>query len=262
VISNFNTMQRALQQKDAQLTANNQAKKAMLGGISRDLRTPLTVIKGNIKGVQDGIAATPEKRQQYLATAYQRTLDVEDMLNKLFATFDYETGEVILNKEPTQIADFIAELTKTQKNLTLVNHLTPEATLEIDQIELRRVFDNLINNAIKHNQDQKDLQMTIELSAKSTNLLITFSDNGHGIKPGHEQRIFNEFYKEDSSRNDDKKSHGLGLFIVEQIIKAHGGTITAQNKNPGLQFDIVLPNLIIPAKKVKSKKGLLNAKNH
>lgn len=80
-------MQQSLKDKTIKQQQYEKAKQEMINGISHDIRTPLTVVKGNIKGIQDGIAKTPAKQKEYLTIAYNRTSDIENLLNRLFDTF-------------------------------------------------------------------------------------------------------------------------------------------------------------------------------
>ncbi len=245
VIANFNEMQQTLKEKTERTKQYEQAKKEMINGISHDIRTPLTVVKGNIKGIQDGVASTKEKQNQYLSIAYHRVLDIENLLNQLFDTFNYETGEIRLHRERIDLSSYLKEVIYANENVVnqqvAVDMKLPakEAWVFLDPVQLKRVFDNLINNAIRHNPQKKNLKITICLKKDNGYYHITFQDNGKGIKNENVDRIFEEFFKEDESRNQPKSGSGLGLFIVKQIIESHGGTIKARNHR-GLLFEITL----------------------
>lgn len=246
VITSFNEMQSSLKEETLKNEQYEKAKKEMLNGINHDIRTPLTAVKGHIKGIQDGIANTKEKQKEYLVVAYNRTLDIENLLNKLFDTFNYETGEIKLNKTKTDIEEFIrnyfdsrsAEL--KSKNIEIkLNKLSVKEYLYIDQIEFSRIFENLLNNAIKYS-NITPLIIEINIWKSDNNLKISFKDNGIGVKEENLSSIFDEFFKEDKVRKNSKENgSGLGLFIVKTIVEAHGGTISAKNKK-GLYFEITM----------------------
>lgn len=246
VITSFNGMQSSLKEETLKNEQYEKAKKEMLNGINHDIRTPLTAVKGHIKGIQDGIANTKEKQKEYLMVAYNRTLDIESLLNKLFDTFNYETGEIKLNKTKTDIEEFIRNYFDSRstelkdKNIEIkLNKLSIKEYLYIDQIEFGRVFENLLNNAIKYS-NITPLIIDINIWRSDNNLKISFKDNGIGVKEENLSSIFDEFFKEDKVRKNSKENgRGLGLFIVKTIVEAHGGTISAKNKK-GLYFEITM----------------------
>ena len=245
VINNFNNMQQSLKDKTIKQQQYEKAKQEMINGISHDIRTPLTVVKGNIKGIQDGIAKTPAKQKEYLTIAYNRTSDIENLLNRLFDTFKYETSEIKMHKEPVDILAYVDELIKNNEHYlnkdfkVITSYGQVNNQISIDKLQFKRIFDNLFNNAVKHNPQKQDLKINISITEEDNQLIIIFKDNGQGVKENNCAKIFNEFFKEDESRNHDKNSSGLGLFIVKKIIELHNGTITAVN-DQGLKFTIIL----------------------
>lgn len=246
LIDNFNDMQKHLKEETEKNKRYQESKLEMINGINHDIRTPLTAVKGYIKGIQDGIANTDEKRKQYLSIAYKRTMDIERLLNNLFDTFNYETGEIKLDKTKTDILKFINDFVKnkedelTCKNVKInVNKLSTKEFVYIDKVQFSRVFENLLNNAIKYSKTE-NLVIDIKIWREKGNIKISFKDNGIGVKEENLKYLFNEFYKEDNSRTNSKENgSGLGLFIVKTIVESHNGTISVKNKK-GLYFEITL----------------------
>lgn len=246
LIDNFNDMQKHLKEETEKNKRYQESKLEMINGINHDIRTPLTAVKGYIKGIQDGIANTDEKRKQYLSIAYKRTMDIEKLLNNLFDTFNYETGEIKLDKTKTDILEFINDFIKnkedelTYKNVKInVNKLSTKEFIYIDKIQFSRVFENLLNNSIKYSKTD-NLVIDIKIWREKGNIKISFKDNGNGVKEENLKYLFNEFYKEDNSRTNSKENgSGLGLFIVKTIVESHNGTISVKNKK-GLYFEITL----------------------
>ncbi len=191
------------------------------------------------------MAKTQVKQTEYLNIAYNRTIDIENLLNRLFDTFKYETNEIKTHKEEVDIIAYINELIKNNEHYlnkhfkVVTSYSQINNKIFIDKLQFKRIFDNLFNNAVKHNPTKKDLKININISEENNQLIIIFKDNGQGIKENNCEKIFNEFFKEDESRNNDKNSSGLGLFIVKKIIELHNGTITAENDD-GLKFTIIL----------------------
>ena len=246
VINNFNDMQRALKTQVEKNKSYELAKKEMIDGISHDIRTPLTAVKGHIKGLQDGIAKTKEKQEEYLKIAYNRTLEIENLLNQLFDTFNYETGELKLNKTKVNLERYIKEYFKNREKELKNNSLTINISklpkpiyLNLDKTQFKRILENLFNNSLKYSKKTK-LKIDINIWSTKNTVKISYKDNGKGVKKENLPYLFNEFWKEDYSRNHIQGSgSGLGLFIVKTIVEAHNGTIIAENKK-GLYFEITI----------------------
>ena len=150
-----------------------------------------------------------------------------------------------MHKEPVDILAYVDELIKNNEHYlnkdfkVITSYGQVNNQISIDKLQFKRIFDNLFNNAVKHNPQKQDLKINISITEEDNQLIIIFKDNGQGVKENNCAKIFNEFFKEDESRNHDKNSSGLGLFIVKKIIELHNGTITAVN-DQGLKFTIIL----------------------
>ncbi|MDD3164504.1 MAG: HAMP domain-containing sensor histidine kinase [Oscillospiraceae bacterium] len=247
VVSAFNEMQARLQEQRVQSEASEKARIDMIAGISHDLRTPLTSVKGYIKGLRDGVANTPEKQARYLDVAYRKSCDMEALLQKLFDFSRMETGNWQLCREMVSLsafaADFCAEAQEEllQKGAALELSSTPGAHLtSLDRGQMNRVLANLTENALKYAKVQP-LQLTIRVWREYDAERLSFADNGAGVPESQLAQLFDEFWRGDASRSPKNgEGSGLGLYISKCIVQAHGGTITVKNEN-GLRFDVTLP---------------------
>ncbi|MDD3409495.1 MAG: HAMP domain-containing sensor histidine kinase, partial [Eubacteriales bacterium] len=243
VCTAFNGMQTEILEANARRDAYERARIDMVAGVSHDLRTPLTAIQGAIKGVQDGIAATPEAQAEFLAIAYRRSQDMNKMLERLLYVSRLETGVIPLHLERTEwrgfLADYAAQAAPTRGKLTL-DASSDDATLcsLIDPDQMRRILDNLIENSVKYAQAD-DLTLRLRLCAKGDQVQVDFSDNGVGVSSEQLPRIFEQFYRADESRTREK-GNGLGLFIVSRLVEAMGGSVRAENSN-GLWIRMTFP---------------------
>ena len=221
------------------------ARTDMIAGISHDLRTPLTAIRGTIKGLMDGIASTPEKQDRFLETAYRRTGEMDLLLNQLFYLSKIETGNMPITLRKIEISSFIKNYVQAKQGLMeaekeeLVEE-TKEITAEVavDPEQLQRIFDNLLENSRKYGE-KVPLKMKIDLRKMPGGILIRFSDNGVGVPENKLPYVFDEFYRVDESRNK-KEGNGLGLYIVKYLIEAMGGTVRAENED-GFVVSLELP---------------------
>lgn len=245
VCDTFNEMQKHIQESKAKQDAYEKARIEMVAGISHDLRTPLTAIRGTIKGLRDGVAATSEIREKFLDTAYKRTIDMDNLLERLFYFSKLETGNMPLFMEETEWNDYLVDYIKSrevslnEKNVKLVfKGIKDRIWSPIDRDQMKRILDNLLENSMKYSETE-ELKLCIELGKTVSYAVITVSDNGCGVPEEKIAHIFRQFYRCDESRNK-KEGNGLGLYIVKYLIEYMGGAVKAENNN-GLQIQIQLP---------------------
>ena len=205
----------------------------MIAGISHDLRTPLTAVRGTIKGLLDGVASTPEHQKKFLETAYRRTGDMNVLLNHLFDLSKLETGNMPLHLQTVDLNDFIRKYVAgkqefPEKGVELSADLKGSAAyVSVDPEQLQRIFDNLLENSRKYG-GAEPLKIRIALNREDGDFCICFSDNGAGVPEEKLPYIFDEFYRGDESRNK-KEGNGLGLYIVKYLTEAMGGSVRAEN---------------------------------
>ena len=245
VCDTFNKMQKHILREQEKNRKYEKARTDMIAGISHDLRTPLTAIRGTIKGLMDGIASTPEKQDRFLETAYRRTGEMDLLLNQLFYLSKIETGNMPITLRKIEISSFIKNYVQAKQGLVedekeeLIEE-TKEITAEVavDPEQLQRIFDNLLENSRKYGE-KVPLKMKIGLRKTPGCILIRFSDNGEGVPENKLPYVFDEFYRVDESRNK-KEGNGLGLYIVKYLIEAMGGTVRAENED-GFVVSMELP---------------------
>ncbi len=248
VCESFDMMQQHLKEEMETIQSYEKARTEMISGISHDLRTPLTSIKGYIKGMMDGIADTEEKRQKYLSVAYRKSCDMETLITKLFYCARLETGNMPFYFEILSVEDYMKEyiLAKKEefriKDIQLVDniHLKPEVCCRIDRDQMQRVFDNLIENSIKYGKREEGLQIQISADCREENVVLTFKDNGPGMPLDKVKNVFEQFYRGDEARNSSCEGSGLGLYVCRYIVEQHYGAIKAESKN-GFSVEITLP---------------------
>lgn len=211
-------------------------RKLLISNISHDLKTPITSIKGYVEGIKDGVANTEEKQHKYINTIYKKANELDALIDELFLFSTLDLNRVPFHFEKLDIHHFIKEciddlsyrIEKNEIQIQYQNKLNSTKLVRADREKLMRVFNNLIQNSIKH-LDKKPGEIKIDLSDDDDLLLITIEDNGSGISSEDLPFIFESFYRADKSRNSKTGGTGLGLAISKQIIEAHGGAIWAQS---------------------------------
>jgi signal transduction histidine kinase len=249
VCRDFDAMRLRLQTSLVQQRKAEQGRKEMLAGISHDLSTPLTSIKGYISGILDGVADTPEKQRHYLETAYGMACDMDQMVDSLFLFSKLDMGTVPFHYETVDLTAYFRDYCEEMAPQLLQKKMAlsfiaqcPKAPVRIDRVQFGRVVANLLDNSCKYQkEDGGALCITVGEEPKGT-VRIAFADNGRGIDPGEAARIFDSFYRADKTRNTQIKGSGLGLAITRQLVEEMGGRIEARGApGQGLTVTITLP---------------------
>ena len=247
VCAAFDQMQSHLLAQREKNAAYERARTDLVAGISHDLRTPLTSVKGYIKGLRDGVAATPEKQRQYLDVAYRKACEMEKLLQRLFYFSKMETGNLPLFREETDlgrfaarfVADTAGEVDQAGGSMTLDAQPGPHP-VSIDTEQMTRVLANLTSNALRY-AGADPLRLTLSVRREGTEEVLRFADNGVGVPPEQLGQLFQQFWRGDAARRSQGGSgSGLGLYIAKYIVEAHGGRITP-SLDGGLVFTIALP---------------------
>ncbi|MCD8221674.1 MAG: HAMP domain-containing histidine kinase [Clostridiales bacterium] len=245
VCDSFNEMQRNIYENEQRKNAYEKTRIDMVAGISHDLRTPLTAIRGTIKGLRDGVAKTSQMQEKFLDTAYRRTLEMDHLLEQLFYLSKMETGNMPLQSKVVEWNRFLTDYREKQQNTGVDNTVTYDLFGKkerlcslVDEHEIERAFDNIVENSRKY-AGVEPLMITFRLKRKGDCAVITIADNGHGVPDEKIAYIFDEFYRADESRNQTE-GNGLGLHIVKYLVEAMGGTVEAKNQQ-GLQIQMTFP---------------------
>lgn len=245
----FNKMR--IQLKTARETQEKyeENRKELIVGISHDLATPMTSIKGYASSLLDGIAKTAEKKRHYLNMIYQTTCNMEKLVESLFLFSKLDLGRVEFYPEKVQLhdyfTDYVAEnadnLLARGLRLSLQTHNTNFHVL-IDRVQFHRVVENLVENSLKYKRSEiGNIAISLEKQAKGQ-LRLEFADEGAGVAPAELSKIFDSFYRADQARTNVSKGSGLGLAIVKQIITTMQGEIWAEKgESGGLTICILLP---------------------
>lgn len=228
--ANFNYMVEELSNAAQEKVRQEQKNQQLYASIAHDLKTPMTMVKGYSKALQQKVALTQEKEMEYLQTIVDQTDHANCLLDELLAYTRLENQTYQLKIEQgdlaeclrTCVAGYYRELELRQMNLELE---IPEEKIafSFDQLEMRRVFSNLMSNMIKHNPEKTSCR--IQLVKKEQEIQLIFADNGTKIEENLEETLFEPFSVSDASRNT-KNGSGLGLSISKKIVERHHGRIS------------------------------------
>lgn len=247
----FDAMRDELRTAREKQARYDQSRKELIAGISHDLATPLTLLKGYADGLLSGLASTEEKRQTYAQRIYGAACTMERLVKNLRMFSRLELGRMVLTPEPVALVpyfeDYVAEEAPALRDRGLVLTLqdTPPdaraARAAIDRDAFARVVDNILGNAIKY-KEGATVTMELGVAVQGASCVLAFADHGPGVPEDALPHLFETFYRTDKARTDTKKGSGLGLAICREIITALGGQIEASaTPGGGLTITIHLP---------------------
>jgi two-component system sensor histidine kinase KdpD len=218
---------------------------SLLSAVSHDLRTPLGAITGAATTLRDDAGTMePRERAELLETICEEADRLERLVRNLLDMTRLESGTLEVKREWVPLEEIVgAALNRLEAQLAgrpIRTKLSPELPLvSADPVLLEQVFINLLENARKHTPSGTPIE--IGARAGSSMTIIDVADRGPGLPQGSESRVFERFFRAGSTR---VPGAGLGLAICRGIVEAHGGTITAENRDGGgALFRMVLPRV-------------------
>ncbi len=223
-------------------------RKELMANISHDLKTPITSILGYVEGLQENIANTPEKRENYLETIHEKSLILNELIDELFLYSKLDIDSLNLNYSKinfiSYLQKYVDELSWTDDVRVMTHFPEKDIYVMLDVSYFDRVMQNLIQNSLKFRSSAHDLQLTFTLTQTDEGIKFTFEDNGIGIADEDIPHVFDRLYRSDKSRSSQIKGSGLGLSIVKQIIEQHKGSIYVESTlSKGTRFIIILPEI-------------------
>ena len=228
------------------------AEKELLANVSHELRTPLSRIKVALALCSDDESVSIEQMNQQLVGIESDVSDLERLIQDVMDVARYDLrqnngdrSDFRLKRTPTNLVDLAAAsrdrfetLGHSQSIIFIADKLLPD--LEVDASLLKRVIDNLLENAAKYSPQDSVIELSIEGMDEGQQLRV--SDKGIGISQEDLENVFDPFFRTDRSRTRGTGGTGLGLALCKRIVSAHGGTISANSSDTaGTEFLVVLP---------------------
>ena len=237
VVRAFEQMRLRLKGSIAGQLQMEENRRELVAGISHDLKTPVTSIKGYVEGLIDGVADTQDKKDRYLRTILDKTLVLDRMIDDLFLFSKLDLGKMPFHIESVDARRYWLDLTEetrldlSERGFDVTSEVAvPEGLMmRLDRLMIRRVQQNLAENAAKYG-DKPVKTVTLKVQALVNRLVVVMEDNGSGIPAAELERVFDRFYRADAARNSDTGGTGLGLQIARQIVEGHGGDIRIESE--------------------------------
>ena len=227
-------------EREAERTKNE-----LITNVAHDLRTPLTSIIGYLELLSGKVAIPPEMQKKYIDIAYAKSKRLEKLIEDLFGFTKMNYGKVSMHVSKVDVVKLLSQLLEEfypsfmDKNLSYeLKSNVPAQIITADGNLLARLFDNLINNAIKYGADGK--RVLVNIHASESVVAISVTNFGYVIPEEELPLIFNKFYRVEQSRSTHTGGTGLGLAIAKNIVDMHGGTISVASDLNGTVFTVKL----------------------
>ena len=230
----FEEMRKRLKESTEEKILMDKENKELISNISHDLKTPITAVKGYVEGIMDGVADTPEKMDRYVRTIYNKTNEMDHLINELTFYSKIDTNRIPYTFSKLNVEDYFSDcaeelgLEMETRGIELVyaNYVEKGVQVIADGEQIRRVIHNIVSNAIKYMEKPRGI---IQLRVKDVGdfIQVEIEDNGKGIAAKDLPYIFD---RTDVSRNSSKGGSGIGLSIVKKIMEDHGGKVWATSR--------------------------------
>lgn len=207
--------------------------------VSHELKTPLTILRGEIELALRS-KKTPQEYREILESNYEETLRLINIIERLFYLSKLENSQIRIDKTPTKIKPFLQTIVKSyiklaeEKNISLILNCEDfdDNTIDIDPDLFRQAISNLMDNAIKFSKENSDVNIICKKTAEEKTA-ISFINYGEEIPQEALPKLFDRFYRAESSRNRNMGGMGLGLSIVKSIVDIHKAEITVESNSDG-----------------------------
>jgi signal transduction histidine kinase len=244
--TNINYMASELNNMIERQRKNEKLKDELITNVSHDLRTPLTSIMGYLRLVKDRQYKNQSQLDEYVDIAYGKSEQLKKLIEDLF-DFTRLTNEGIqLKKEKVSLNQMIRQLIDEldpiahDTNVVFSCDLPKEPIIiEVDPNQLVRAMENILTNAIKYSTPPGNVQVKMFKTVRSVHICV--SNPCESLSMDKINRLFDRFYRVDTSRSSQKAGAGLGLAITKSIIELHHGTVHIEYENQRITLSIILP---------------------
>jgi len=222
-------------------------KSDFVANVSHELKTPLALIRLFAETLELGRVQGQEKARQYYRVINKESQRLTALINNILDFSRIEAGRKEYRFAPADVARIVHEVLESyrfqieQQGFTLETSVAEDIPeVSVDEEALGQALLNLVNNAIKYSRDDKRIR--VEVRVEGSRVLLSVTDQGIGVSKGEQKRIFEKFYRGESSLVHETKGSGLGLSLVQHIMEAHGGTVEVESvPGKGSRFTLSLP---------------------
>lgn len=229
------------------LQTEEELKTEFTNNMTHELKTPLAVSYAAVDALLVSDQPVPEEKQQkYLNIAKEQMMHLTGLVEQILSMSRKNNKHIEINREKIRLDELVDSLISqlkviTDKKVSFITDLQPAGlTVHADRTHLYHMLNNLIENGIKYSE--KPAFLTIRARKEGSRVRISVEDQGIGIDPKHQKRVFDKFYRVPSGNRHNVKGYGLGLFYVKEMAEKHGGSVRLESHpGKGSVFTIDLP---------------------
>ncbi|PKM71899.1 MAG: vancomycin resistance histidine kinase VanS [Firmicutes bacterium HGW-Firmicutes-16] len=222
-----------------------QRKNDLIVYLAHDLKTPLTSVIGYLTLLRDEKEISLELHEKYSGIALNKAHRLEELINEFFDITRFSLTHLTLEPETVNLNRMLEQITfefnpvLAEKGLVWDLSLPPDMEIICDPDKLQRVFDNLIRNAVNYSYPNSTISVIVDYAEDV--VILRFINSGRTIPAEKLSRLFEQFFRMDSSRASETGGAGLGLAIAKEIVMLHGGLIKAESADEKIVFSVLLP---------------------
>ena len=227
---------------EAEAREKSKLKKQMTSNIAHELRTPVTSIRGYLETLIACPDMNPDKKQEFIEKAYNQTLRLAELITDMALISKMEERSAKFQKEDIDLFDISNEVFEefgeriAAQRVTVENLLSPGTVLTGNKTLVYTILKNLVENSLKYAGEDITIHLECYSSIEKF-CYLTYYDTGEGVPQKHLESIYERSYRIEEGRTRDVGGSGLGLSIVKNAVKFHGGDIRVINRQwGGLQF--------------------------
>lgn len=245
-------------ERERAATAAETRKNELVAYLAHDIKTPLTSVTGYLALLDEAPDMPAEQRGRYTSAALAKAYRLDAMLDEFFDITRFNIGELEAERAHMDLATFCEQVADefggqaAARGVSIEVEASEGCSVSADPEKLARAVDNIMRNALAYAEQGTAVHLAayVEDTQRSSDakgggaprdLVIAISNQGREIAPGHLERIFEKFYREDGARPSGQGGAGLGLAIAREIARAHGGDITAESAAGVTTFTLRIP---------------------
>ena len=214
---------------------------AFFSAASHELKTPVTILKGQLAGMLEGVGVYQD-RDKYLLRSLQTTGRMERLIGEMLSISRMESGSAAVRQEPVDLSALMAQQLALDRELLeqrgqqLVSALTPGITVPADASLLGKAVGNLLSNASRYSPEGAEIRVWCgRLEGRPA---LSVENTGARVSGDALPHLFEAFYREEGSRNRSTGGSGLGLYLVKMILDRHGAVCTIVNREEGVKATV------------------------
>ena len=243
--ANLNRMVEEIRELMDKERESERTKNELITNIAHDLRTPLTSIIGYLELLSNGASIDPDMQKKYIDVTYTKAKRLQKLIEDLFGFTKLNYGKISMRVSKVDIVKLLSQLleefypTFMERGLAYeLQSNVPSKVIKADGNLLARLFDNLINNAIKYGTEGK--RILVKVHGTDTIVTVSVTNYGYVIPKEELPLLFDKFYRVEQPRSVNTGGTGLGLAIAKNIVDMHGGTIHVTSDLKGTVFTVKL----------------------